>query len=323
MYKDERDIYFYDAIPRVWNRKYQGLQPFAHYDLAKALKWLFDKDRAEYIQKNHQSVYITDMKLFADRCEMLIGFSDPAAADPTLNDRPKRKRRVVQKVGEEGIEHSAHIIWHYGDKVNNQSCSFYLEGAVGLGSTAIVRFINRLLRAYSDISDDFEVDDPEGAVDKDGNYKKIKTRPRIELMGHPSAEFIKDLKKGELSEIELYTETHRNKIWDANGYAVEERRAIVIKPNSKKKVVPKAKGIMDGILTNVVKKEYEYARVNFRTESNVARSVRIFSDNYNLINADSYVKKERINNLGGNLPNAFPDMYAAIIKKVRVLAGIN
>ncbi|MEG3193186.1 hypothetical protein [Lysobacter sp. D1-1-M9] len=324
MYKDERDIYFYDAITRVWNRKYKGLASFPHYELAKAIKELFDADRAEYIQKNTlQSTYITDMRLHQDRCEMLIGFADTVAADPTLNDRPARKRRFVKKAGGEGLEHSAHIIWHYENKANNSACNFYLEGAVGLRSTTIVRFLNRLLRAYSDVSKKFYVPDPEGTVDAAGNYTTIKTRPKIDLMGHPSQEFLKDLKRGELSELELYTETQRNKIWDSNGYAIEDRRSVMIKPNSKKqKLIPKAKSLLDGVLTKTVKRDYEYARVSFKTETNVPRSVRIFSSNYNLINDDTYVKKERVKALGGNLPNAFDSFYGPILNRMRGLAGI-
>ena len=322
MYKDERDIYFYDVASRVWARNYSGLHPFPHFELAKAIESMYKADRAEYIQKGtSQSVYITDMKLYADRCEMLIGFSDPRAADPTLNDRPARKRRVVQKIGSEGIEHSAHVIWHFGNKSNDKLCGFYLEGAIGLRSASIARFLNRLLREYSASTDVFNVPDPEGSVDSNGKFKKIKTRPRVELIGHPSQEFLKDLKKGDLTEVELYTESQRNKIWDSHGYAIEERRAVIIKPNPKK-VLPKAKNVLDGVFTSKVKGDYEFARVSFKTETNVARSVRIFSDNYHLINDDTYVKKERIDDLGGNLPNAFDKFNPMIMSKMRAIAGI-
>lgn len=324
MYKDERDIFYYDAVSRVWNRKYtQGLRPFAHYELAKAIKEAFDNEVAEFTQtRSRQATYVTAIRVFPDRCEMLIGFTDPGAADPTLNDRPARKRRVVEKEGDEGIEHSAHVIWYYKDKTNNQPCAFYLEGAFGLSSTAIVRFLNRILRGYVALKkDEFTVPDPEGALDKNGNYKRIPTRPRIELHGHPSNEFIKDLRKGELSEVELYTEAKQSTPWDANAYAVEERRSVLIRPNLKKHV-PKAKSILDGILSAKVKNDYELARVVFKTEGNVSRSVRMYSQNYQLVNDDAYVRKERIKELGGNLPNAFDKIHLEIMRRMRLIAGI-
>jgi hypothetical protein len=322
MYKDERDIYFYDIASRVWTKRYTGLHPFAHYELAKAIQSMYENDRAEYIQKGTlQSIYITDLKLHIDRCEILVGFSDTRAADPTLNDRPARKRRVVQKQGSEGIEHSAHIIWHFGNKTNDKLCGFYLEGATGLRSTTIARFFNRLLREYAAATNEFTIPDPEGAVDSHGNYKRIKTRPRIELLGHPSQEFLKDLKKGDLTEVELYTESHRNSTWDSHGHTLEDRRSVIIKPNPQK-ILPKAKSLLDGVFTAKVKGDYEFARVSFKTETNVARSVRVLSDNYRLINDDSYVKKERIDDLGGNLPNAFDKFHPIIMTKMRVIAGI-
>lgn len=322
MYKDERDIYFYDATSRVWSRKYTGLAPFPHYELACAIKSLFDKDHAEYVQKNTlQSTYITAMSVHKDHCEMLIGFSDTVAADPTLNDRPARKRRVVKKTGSEGLEHSAHVLWNYKNTTNNGACGFYLEGAVGLRSAAVVRFLNRLLRAYATANATFRVPDPEGTTNADGSFKTIVTRPKIDLLGHPSQEFIKDLKQGELSEVELYTETQRNKPWDANGYAVEDKRAVLIKPN-RQKIVPKAKSLLDGVFTNKVKQDYEYARVSFKTDTGVPRSVRVFSSNYNLVSDDTYVKKERITGFGGSLPNAFDTIYGPIMSSMKKLAGI-
>jgi hypothetical protein len=322
MYKDERDIYFYDATTRVWHKKYKGLSPFPHYELARAIKKIFDADHAEYIQKNTlQSTYITDMRVHQDYCEMLIGFADTVAADPTLNDRPARKRRVVTKTGGEGLEHSAHVLWHYENKTNNGACHFYLEGAVGLRSASVVRFLNRLLRAYAAVNTTFHVPDPEGTTDASGKYKRISTRPRIDLLGHPSQEFIKDLKRGELSEVELYTESKRNTMWDSNGYAVEDRRTVLIKPNLQK-VVPKAKRLLDGVFTSKVKQDFEYARVRFKTDTGVPRSVRIFSENYNLVNDDTYVRKERVSGFGGKLPNAFDAIYSPIMKTMKDMAGI-
>ncbi|MDR0183225.1 hypothetical protein [Lysobacter arvi] len=261
MLKDARDLFFFDATSKTWSRKYKGLPPFPHYELAGALKAIFDADRAEVPQRGGVSVYVQDLRVHADRCEGLISVSNPNAADPTLNDRPKRKRRVINKVGDEGVEHSAHFLWHYGSKTNSNSCPFFLEVASGLASSVVVRFINRLLREYVGESDSFTLPDPSGVCDKSGNPVQIKTRPNFGLIGHPSAAFLHDLKKGELSDIELYTEINKNGSWDSHGYTLEDRRSIHIKPN-KEKHLPKAKGLLDGVLTKDIKAAWEYARVS-------------------------------------------------------------
>lgn len=324
MGKDARNIYYYDVHSRVWSRRYSAgqLTPFPHHVLATVVEKLFKASKAEVTQpKSKQAIYISDMKVFSDRAEILIGYCDPTAADPTLVDRPKRKRRVVNKIDDEGLEHSAHVIWHYVSKTNEAACSFYLEGATGLGSTAIVRFINRLLRLAAKGSNKFDLPDPEGTVDAAGNFKTIKTRPRIELTGHPSKEFIRDLTKGTLTEVEIYTESDKDKPWDANAYALEDRKSVLIKPNDKK-TLPNPFRLLKGVFSSKTTSQYEYARVSFKTETNVARSARIFSSNFNLINDDRYVRKEVVTFAGAALPNSFDAFHLPIVKAVRKLAGI-
>lgn len=322
MYKDERDIFYYDAVPHVWHKKYKkGLPPFAHYELARALAYLFKNDRAEVTkQSTRQAVYITEIDLYSDRCEMLIGFADPNAADPTFNDRPAKKRRVVPKVGDEGLEHSSHIVWYYEDQARNKPCAFYLEGATGLSSTAIVRFVNKLIREFCKLyPQHFTILDPTGAHDADGTPKRIRLRPSLELRGHPSAEFIRDLNDGEITELELITESKAADVWDANGYAVEDYRGVLLKPSTLKHV-PKAKKFIDGVLSSAVKHDYEKSRVVFKTEGNVRKNVTFYSKNYQLVNDLKYVKKSRIKKLGGKLPNAFDKIYLPIMTEVRRIA---
>ena len=322
MYKDERDIFYYDAVSNVWHRKYKGLTPFPHYELARALAFLSKHDIAEVTKlSTRQAVYITEIDLYVDRCEMLIGFADPNVADPTFNDRPKKKRRVVPKVGDEGLEHSAHIVWYYETQTNNGPCAFYLEGATGLSSTAVVKFINTLLRDFiKRYPAHFITVDPTGAHDASGTPKRIGLRPRLDLRGHPSAEFIRDLKDGEISELELITESKSANVWDANGYAVEDHRGVLLKPTTLKHV-PAAKAFIDGVLSTGAKHDYEKSRVVFKTKGNVRKNVTFYSQNYQLVNDLKYVKKSRIKNLGGKLPNAFESMHAPILAEVRKIAS--
>lgn len=321
MYKDERDIFYYDAVPHVWHKKYKGLPPFSHYELARALAHLFKIGAAEVTKPTHQATYITEIDLYSDRCEVLIGFSDPNAADPTFNDRPLKKRRVVAKVGDEGLEHSAHVVWYYESTGKNSPCAFYLEGATGLSSTAIVRFLNQLIRFFcKTFPTHFSAPDPNGVVNLDGTPKRINLRPRVELRGHPSAEFIRDLKGGEISELELITESKAANVWDANGYAIEDHRGVLLKP-SPRKHIPKAKAFVDAVLNAGAKHDYEKSRVVFKTAGNIRKNVAFYTQNYQLVNDLKYVKKSRIKALGGNLPNAFDAINKPIIGEMRKITS--
>ena len=54
----------------------------------------------------------------------------------------------------------------------------------------------------------------------------------------------------------------------------------------------------------------------------VTRNVRMYSQNYNLVRDDAYVKKDRIKDLGGNLPNAFDKFHSEIMRRMRLIAGV-
>jgi len=321
MHKAERDIFFYDLKPISWHRKYPSLAPYPHYDMAKALRTAFQAGRAEYIRKtNGQSIYISDLLLAANRCEMLIGFSDTVAADPTLNNRPTRQRRIVKKAVGEGVEHSAHVLWVFGDAANADLCPFFIERANGLGSAVVARFLNRLLRLEAATTGNFTRPDPSGAAT--GNtFKTVKVRPQVGLLGHPSKELLKDLKNGSMTELELYSESSRATPWDSNSYAIEEHRGVVIRPN-KTKLLPKAKAWLDGVINGKVKSEYEYARLKFKTESGIARAVNVLSDGYRLVTDNGYVRKEKIEGIGLMLPNAFDKFHMPIINRMRTLANL-
>lgn len=317
MRKDERDIYFFDAISETRHRKFEGINPFPHRMLVNAIYNLYQADKAHVVNSKKQAIYISDMHVYADRCEMLIGFSDTLAADPTFADWLAKKRRTEKKIGDEGIEHSAHVIWKYSDANNNQKCPFLLESAAGIPSSKVQAFFNRMLRIVATATNQFLVDDPEAKKDKDGKFVKVKTRPKIELVGHPSAEFLKDLRQGTLQEVELFTQKQKGKIWDAQGRVIEEKESVTIKPNPTK-ILPKAKTLLDGFVPNFANK-YEFARIRFKTRSDVDRTVSVMSQNYSLLTGHLYVRKERIEDIGDGLPTAFEKMYAKIIAKMRAL----
>lgn len=317
MRKDERDVYFFDVMSETWHRKFEGIRPFPHRALVDAIQYLYQSDKAHVVNSKKQAIYIADMHVYADRCEMLVGFSDTLAADPTFADWLAKKRRTEKKVGDEGLEHSAHVIWKYGNGVSGHKCPFLLESATGIPSSKVQAFFNRMLRIVSVATNLFLVDDPEAKKDEDGNFLKIRARPRIELVGHPSAEFLKDLRQGTLQEVELFTQREKGKGWDAQGRVIEEKASITIKPNPVK-IVPKAKALLDGFVPNSANK-YEFARIRFRTQSDVDRTVSVMSDDYSLLAGNLYVRKERIEGIGNDLPTAFDKIHAKIIAKMRAL----
>lgn len=319
MRKDERSVYFYDAKSTAWTRKLGGdLLGFPHFVLATTLKELADTGAATISNSRGHSWNIQDINVHNNRCEMLVNYVDPDAADPTLADPIKKRRRQVTKNEDEGLEHSAHILWKYGTKANNSPCTFLVEAATGLGSTRITKVLCALLRDASKGSDIYTMDDPEGTRTASGAFKKIPVRPLIELSGHPSNEFLEDLKRGQLQEVELYTLRQHGVSWDSSGAAKIDRSSVRIKADPAK-VTQKAFSLLKTI-TSGHTNDYEFARVKFKSESDLDHSVNVHSSSFNLVNEDKYVKKERITEIGDNLPTAFSAINVVIMSKIRSLA---
>ncbi|MHB9786103.1 hypothetical protein [Stenotrophomonas maltophilia] len=316
MQKDERDVFFFDVVTETKSRSYKGLAPFPHEKLAQTVLKFFNAKKAYVVNSKKQVFYIADMTVNASRCEMLIGFADPEAADPTFTDWLKGARRVENKVGDEGLEHTAHIVWEYGNVKNSAPCPFLLESAPGVPASKVVVFLNKMFRAYSKLFKDFWVDDPVGKKDAAGNFLKVKAYPSIELLGHPSSEFIKDLKSGELQQVELYTQRKKGASWDAADKIIEDRSSVILKPNPNK-VLGKAKALLDSVLPGKAN-DYEFARIKFKTDSEVNRTVSVMSKNYGLLSTGLYVRKERLTGLG-NLPTAFAQINPVIIGLMRKL----
>ncbi|UPG92668.1 hypothetical protein [Luteibacter aegosomatissinici] len=319
MRKDERSVFFYDAKSSAWTRKLgDGLPGFPHYALAATLRALVNANQATITNAKGHAWNIQDIKLFANRCEMLINYVDPDAADPTLTDPVKKQRRQVLKNGDEGLEHSAHILWKFGDKSNNAPCTFLVEAAAGLGSTRVATILRTLLREASKDSKKFTIEDPEATRDAAGHFKRIPARPLIHLAGHPSKEFIQDLQKGELKEVELYSLQNKGAKWDSSGAATIDRSSVIIKANPQK-ATQKALNLLKTI-TSGHTSDYEFARIKFKSESDLDHTVNVHSSSFNLVNEDKYVRKERITGIGDNLPTAFSAINTVIMSKIRALS---
>lgn len=318
MRRDERSVYFYDAKSSAWTRKLgDGLAGYPHFLLATTLKERWDAGLATITNSRGHAWNIQDIKVESNRCEMLMNYVDPDAADPTLADPVRKRRRQVTKDEDEGLEHSAHILWSYGNRTNNEPCTFLVEAATGLGATRVAKVLRALLRDAAKDSDKFKIDDPEATRDESGKFKKIPARPLIDLAGHPSKEFLEDLKRGQLQEVELYTLKQHGTRWDSSGASRIEKSSILIK-TVPEKMTQRALGMLKTI-TNGHTKDFEFARVKFKSESDLDHSVNVHSSSFKLVNEDKYVRKEHITEIGDNLPTAFAAINVVIMSKIRSL----
>ncbi|HEV3430271.1 MAG TPA: hypothetical protein VG320_20545, partial [Paraburkholderia sp.] len=151
-------------------------------------------------RKRSELLYLADIDVDKPRgyLTLLINRSDKDASDVVLSNPEKSERRVIEKTLGEGADFSAHLMI----KLKPQKPDTYvaaLEMSPGLPSSKITSFLNHILR-MCDLTypTEFHRPHPDGSTDKDGNPRIVKARHRLELRGHPSDSFLKDLESGML-----------------------------------------------------------------------------------------------------------------------------
>lgn len=265
-------------------------------------------------------LYLADLKLDATRGDLtlLINRSDKAASDYVLSNPERAQRRVIAKRMGEGADFSAHLVIKLkAAKPNTYSAA--LEVSPGLPSSKINRFLNHLLRmcdlAYPD---EFYRPHPDGSTDKDGNPRQVKARHKLELRGHPSDSFLRDLEAGMIERIELIDGRHKNNPWDSNGYILEQSREIYLKPKAKQ-IPGKIYDVVKSVCGEAHKKHYDVMRIKFKTSTGVDRKVELETDTARVADDERYIKKETIRNFPAPLPASFETISSDIYDRMRVL----
>lgn len=314
---NHRQVLFFDAYFSSYAGRIKGLVPKHPSELAKYIINLHARVPLRSINKSStHTLYLADVSLHNGSLVLLINSSDKDAADPTFTDPAKGSRRVVKKRIGEGADHSSHAILLLKEqKKGSNAFPFLLEVAPGFSSYRVKSFINYILKqcvlAYGD---NFLISHPDGSVDKNGEPRKILSRHRIDLRGHLSKSFERDLDGGVLSDIEIFTESEQDIPWDGRATTLQKRRSIYVTPNSSI-VLPKNISLLREAFGVAVKQNYEQARVSFKTASKIPRTVRLYTDTMQLVD-EKYVRREIIENFSVPLSSSYDKIYSPIVSKM-------
>lgn len=244
-------------------------------------------------------IYLADMDIdqARTRAVLLINVSDKAAADTVYSAPERGHRRVLPKVGDEGSDYSAHVVI----RLNPQDGVYLtiLEVTPGLASGKITRYLTHLFKFCSRIDRAaFTQPHPNNAVDRQGRPIMVVTRHVAQLDGHPSADLLRDLDAGTLSSIELIDKRNENLPWDTAGRTREVARTILLKPGQ---VAGTNRDRVRDALTRGFRNHYGEARVRFKTQSSIGRSVLLETEHMNLANDSKFVKKEKLDGFANPL----------------------
>ncbi|EMM6268954.1 TPA: hypothetical protein ACKP15_001417 [Pseudomonas aeruginosa] len=241
--------------------------------------------------------YISDMDVRDGRLILLINRSDPNAPDAVSTD-PENKNRVVhEKPPGHGGDSSAHVVINLVPSKGDNYYVCVIETVYGSGLHAssvsdYLRFVFRHCRLQ--FPKEFLIPNCNGARDADGNPLLVRHYHSIELQGHPSSEFEKDLETGTLSGIELLDFSERGAVWDDKGGVYENSRAVILKPEHK--LMTKLSVAVKQVRNKVIKngENYPQMRLRFKNEKGEPRDATIETDSGNLIDEHKYVKRHII-----------------------------
>lgn len=323
-----RTATFYDIkITAAGVSKIKGFEtdfeadPKSMLELATLMQQL--QDGGDQILKKGRSpksarYYLSDMSIKDNRLILLVNRSDPTAPDSVSTDPDNKSRLVHTKPPGHGGDYSAHVVIELEPVKGDNYYLCVIETIYGSGLhvssvTDYLRFVINHCRKQ--FPEEFLIPHNSKAVDDKGQPVMVRLMHTVELQGHPSEEFEKDLQGGTLSEVELLNFSKEGAVWDEKGAIVERKRSVQLRPQPDK--MGDIATAIRGLRNKVAKdgSEYDHIRLRFKNEAGEPKDATIATDTGKLVNSDKYVKRHYID---GSLVNttSLDSISLSIIKEV-------
>lgn len=317
---DERIVFFTDIKITTIARNINGLPPISASQLVHLLK--AEHSKGKVIRKNKSSTewfYLADIAInpAGTQACLLINKSDRRTADPTFTNPEANERRVIPKRSGEGQDYSVHLLLHLKPVAKSTSTyQLLIESCTGITTYHISKFLNDALKQVATANPSiYVVNHPDGSVDHQGNPRKIKTHSKIELRGHICEDFKDELNNGKIDTIEVFTESNQKTAWDSQGVVIEKKSSVILglaKQKSKIKNLPVIQNLF-----NKAKKRYEQARISFKTEEGITRTIRLHTDTMQIANDYKYIKKVKITDFEKKLLDSYENIHEPILKAMQ------
>jgi hypothetical protein len=184
------------------------------YERGESVKLLNEETAAVRIQR----LRIDEESLTV---QLLINYADTRAVDPVFGHLETGDLRLEPKLEGEGIAVSAHMLISLEPHPNSGTYLVALEDVPGVGRSKLAPFLTSEFKAVADFP----------FRDVDDRVKR--SRPRAEILGHPSQQLRDDLNAGTLSEIELVRVNLEHGDFDEEGYLQEESRTVRLRARAR------------------------------------------------------------------------------------------
>jgi|APWor7970452823_1049283.scaffolds.fasta_scaffold130375_1 hypothetical protein len=320
MKKNERIIQYLDlgiyGTTRATGITHKLESPKTLDQLMKEYETLRELGKAnkEYGSKSKLEYRLEDMEERDDCWVLMINIVDTEAAHPVTQvvGGDENDREVITLDDNTGIESSAHVIIY---KNTNAALKHLvlLEKANSLPPSKITGFLNHLNReSAKHYRDEYKLPHPSGEKGKTINVHCV-----IELYGHPSDEFKKELENGKINGIKLTSDMRKIKGYDAQAYPE------LIETEIKMEVGRVAVALSGGNWKHLNKAlkygselDSAFVKVSFEDETGTGHTATLSTDTGQLWNAEKYVKKRKVVGFGNGLSTSFPVIHEGIINKI-------
>jgi hypothetical protein len=304
----EGNIADFPAEPKTLKQIFDYV--FAHYSLGDNFLW---KSQGS----NPVKIIIKDLSLIDGYYVILVNRSDPTVPDFVTSNPELNERKVHEKPQDHGGESSAHVLLK-PDPIRGKNyyyCMIECSYGSGLTASGIAPYIAHIIRRCKKLYEaDFRIDNPDGSVDAKGNINVVHLNHEVELQGHPSASFIKDIEQGTLSGIELIAHDDIGNRWDESGFVKERRK--VIEMELEKDLIGDTWRTLNSVLGNAKKRGLAQMRVKFVNSDGETKDALISTDTGHLADDKKYVKKHRISDANTPTTTSFEQINNPIIKEI-------
>lgn len=261
--------------------------------------------------------YIAHTEIVDGYWVILINRCDPSAPDSVYSNPESKERKVNVKLPGQGAEYSAHLILSL-NPVKGQDyyfCAIEAAYGSGLGSSAITNYLSHIIRHCKKQKPAlFKIKNIDGSCNKKGESNMVHLVHDVELQGHVSDTFKKDLENGRLGGIELISYRSVGGRWDDAGFVKEKNR--VIKLELERDLIGDAIKTIQDVMKNAKTDGMDQMRVSFKDGSGSPNSALLSVDTGHLATDGRYLKRHYISSSNSVLSASIEQVNHAIVKEV-------
>jgi len=204
MQNNQRQFYIFDL--EIGARKAGAVVP-AMNDLIPIYQRMKNNARYHPIRRKTATLLVGDMAVDAAQqfVTLLVRLSDQLTPNSVYSDPVAGDFQEHVKVGNQGSDFGCHVLISTAPEQglpNTYTCA--IERVQGFSFALVQRLLSKLLNfEYNDDPASFSYPHPAGGLDRQGQPRKDRCCPHIELRGRPSDTLINDINNGHLSGISL------------------------------------------------------------------------------------------------------------------------